>query len=268
MTRLGLLVLLTLFACLLPFLAAPAAVLRPRLRSRLQSRSARLWACGVAAIIGMEIRIKGVPPKDPSLVVSNHLGYLDIVPLLMKTDALFVAKAEISKWPMAGAVCRAWNTIFLDRARKRDLPRAIEAMTTSLRAGKSVIFFPEGTCTPGARVLPFKSSLFEAAVRSGRPVSCAGISYSVDGAEPPAHRSICWWDATVFLQHLYRLLQIRTFQASVVFHGTVSGDHRKKLAAGAHRAVSANFIPLVSDIGLESIDVPVSRGFYDAVSVK
>jgi 1-acyl-sn-glycerol-3-phosphate acyltransferase len=222
----------------------------------------------VATIIGMEIRIKGDPPKGPSLLVSNHLGYLDIVALLVNTDAFFVAKAEISKWPMAGTVCRAWNTIFLDRQRKRDLPRVIEAMRASLHVGKTVILFPEGTCTPGATVLPFKSSLFEAAVRSGRPVSCAGISYSVGRTEPPAYRSICWWDATVFLKHLYRLLQIRTFQASVAFYGTVSGNGRKILAATAHRTVSADFTPLVRDIGLELIDARSCRGFYDAFSVE
>jgi 1-acyl-sn-glycerol-3-phosphate acyltransferase len=222
----------------------------------------------VATIIGMEIRIKGDPPKGPSLLVSNHLGYLDIVVLLVNTDAFFVAKAEISKWPMAGAVCRAWNTIFINRTQKRDLPRVIEAMKASLGAGKTVILFPEGTCTPGITVLPFKSSLFEAAVRSSRPVSCAGISYSVARTEPPAYRSICWWDDRSFLAHLYGLLQIRTFRASVVFHGAVSGRRRKILAAQAHRVVSADFVPLVSGIDLDPLDVRRSRGLYDAISVE
>lgn len=133
----------------------------------------RWWTRRIVALLGLQVKVHGVPPPAPCLFVANHLGYLDVVVLAAEMDAVFVAKAEVARWPVLGLLGRALGTVFVDRARKRDLPRVIAAMTDVLRRGQRVVFFPEGTSSAGGTVLPFRSPLFEAAVRTGVSVRYA-----------------------------------------------------------------------------------------------
>jgi 1-acyl-sn-glycerol-3-phosphate acyltransferase len=133
----------------------------------------------------------------------NHLGYLDILMLATQVDAPFVAKAEVAHWPVIGLLCRSVGTIFIDRARKRDLPRVIDEMVAALQRGRRVIFFPEGTSTSGATVLPFRSPLFEATIRTGVPVRYASLAYCTPKGAPPAHQVVCWWGDMTFIDHVY-----------------------------------------------------------------
>ena len=45
----------------------------------------------------------------------NHVSYLDIILLASTLDGIFVAKSEISKWPVINKLCRLGRTIFVER---------------------------------------------------------------------------------------------------------------------------------------------------------
>jgi len=213
----------------------------------LQAWSVRLWARSVAALLAMRIEVSGAPPLGPCLLVANHLSYIDILLLATQTNTLLVAKSEVARWPVIGFLCRSLHTVFIDRERKRDLPRVIGMITDALRRGHRVCLFPEGTSTLGATVLPFKSSLFEAAVRAGVPVSYASLTYRTPDGEPPAYRAVCWWGDMTFAPHVYALLQLPGFQATVTFgNDFIAADNRKRLAARAWTAVTQQFTPLCS----------------------
>lgn len=107
----------------------------------------------------------------------------------------------------------------------------IEVMSTRLRNGGSVLFFPEGTSSPGALVLPFRSSLFEAAMRSGAPVAAAALHYEVIGADDLAADAVCWWGGMTFPDHAYRMLGLPAVRATLCF-GT------KRLRAGDRKTLS------------------------------
>ena len=51
----------------------------------------------------------------PTLYVSNHLSYLDIPILGSTLNGRFVAKNEISNWPIIGYLSMVGNTIFVNR---------------------------------------------------------------------------------------------------------------------------------------------------------
>jgi lyso-ornithine lipid O-acyltransferase len=117
----------------------------------------------------------------------------------------------------------------------------------TLAAQSSVVLFPEGTSSLGARVLPFKAALLEAAAQAKQPVAYAALSYRTPVGQPPAHLVVCWWGEMTFLDHLYRLLQVPKFEALVVFgEQTLQATDRKTLAAQLWQAVSEQFIPVVS----------------------
>lgn len=205
----------------------------------------RVWSRGAARIVGLRVVVEGAPPPGPFLLAANHLSYLDVVVLGSLLDAVFVAKADVAAWPVIGALCRRARTAFVDRERRRDLVRVLPLLAERLRAGTSVVLFPEGTTTDGSRVLPFKSPLFEAAVRGGRPVCVASLGYATgDGGTDPA-RAICWWGEMTFASHLFALLRLARCTAHVVFgDAPVAGRDRKELARGARAAVLRTFRPV------------------------
>ena len=211
---------------------------------QLQVTSFTTWARGAAGITGMRIHREGNPPNPPFVLVSNHLSYMDIVLLATQVDAFFVSKSEVATWPVIGFLARSVNTIFVDRNNHRDVPRVIDEMEAVLKAGHGVVFFPEGTSSDGADVLRFKSSLFDAPIRMGYPVHAVALSYEAPKTYPPASTSVCWWGDMTFVDHLYRLLQMPWFDATVVFgEGVQHHSNRREFAEATRQAVKRGFRP-------------------------
>ena len=107
-----------------------------------------------------------------------------------------------------------------------------------------MVLFAEGTSSAGEEVLPFRSSLLEAAAGSRRPVCYASLSYQTPKSAAPAGTAVCWWGDMVFVDHLIKLFALPGFEARLRFGDeTVQDDDRKALAAKLHQAVSRQFQP-------------------------
>ncbi len=120
----------------------------------------RIWHCGVAAILGLKVEIRGNIIHNTQLIyISNHLSYLDIPVIGTALKASFIAKEDIAHWPVIGYLCRMQQTAFISR-NSRHAKKVAGALEDMLDEGKSLILFPEGTSSVGTSVLPFKSSLF------------------------------------------------------------------------------------------------------------
>lgn len=203
------------------------------------------WAKSFVWISKMEIVVNGSPPEPPFFLVTNHLSYTDIAAIRAVTDGVFVAKAEVENWFLAGRICRDMGTIFIDRKNRRDIPRAGELIVERLDAGEGVIVFPEGTSTEGREVLPFNSSFLEFAARRDLPVSYAAITYTVPEGEPAASKVVCWGEDIGFVEHLWRLLKLRNYTAILTFgDAPIVNADRKLLAAKLHDRVDAEFVPV------------------------
>ena len=158
----------------------------------------RIWAQFFVWISRMKIEIIGEVPKPPFFLVSNHLGYVDIPVLRSVVESVFVAKADLEGWFVAGKIFADMGMIFINRENRRDIPKAGSKIIDKLHQGEGVIIFPEGTSTKGEEVLPFNSSFFEFAAKTDLPIHYASISYQVDDNEEQASDSICWWDDISF----------------------------------------------------------------------
>ncbi len=181
---LGLLILLILLAILFVF---PFASLERR--GRLIKRLARL----IPAALGMKVAVKGRVPDAGAaaagfsesglgyMVCANHISFADIFVIDGVLPVRFVAKQEIGGWPIFGFISTSAGTIYIDRSRRRSVLEVAEKMTDAVKAGQSVLFFPEGTTGPGDKLLPFHSNLFSAACRSGAAVLPIAVRYVLDG---------------------------------------------------------------------------------------
>ncbi len=114
--------------------------------------------------LGMQVKVIGAPSTDrPTLIVSNHVSWTDIIAVGSKADVTFVAKSEIQKWPFVGFMASLQRTLYVDRKRRTDAHRASQEMGKRLASGGAVLLFAEGQSDLGTHVLPFRSALIGAA---------------------------------------------------------------------------------------------------------
>lgn len=166
---------------------------------------------------------------DSGLLVCNHLGYLDIVVLSALNPCIFVAKREVRGWPLFGWLARAGGTIFVERNHRSATANEVMQVSAAIGLGLPVVLFPEGTSSDGATVLPFKSSLLQAAADSRCAVAAAAIDYELAGGS--VADEICYWRDMTLLPHLLNLLGKRTIESRIRFSpATRRNADRKSLA--------------------------------------
>jgi 1-acyl-sn-glycerol-3-phosphate acyltransferase len=233
----------------LPFYMAgmTVLVLAPGTRGRWRRWSVRTWCLGTARLVGLKVATSGRAPAPPFLLVSNHLSYLDVILLGTQTSGRFIAKKEVSRWPIWGPLARLAGTIFVDREDGRDAVRVAGLIEQAWDEGDGVLFFPEGTSTAGDRVLPFKPALLEAAARREWPVRYASLSYQVPTGEEPASRSVCWWGDMTLGPHLIGLCRLSACTGFITFGAEpIQSADRKELARRLHQNVLGIFNPVSS----------------------
>jgi len=204
------------------------------------------WTRGFVKLSGMDVEIIGTPPRPPFFLVTNHLSYTDIAAIRYSVTGIFVAKAEVESWPLAGRICRDYGTIFINRQNRRDIPRAGRQIVKRLEDGEGVIIFPEGTSTKGETVLPFNSSFLEFAAYGQISVSYAAIMYRTPPGELSASETACWWTDITFFTHLWRLFKVRSYTAIINFgEEPVQNEDRKLLAQELRQRVTEKFVPVL-----------------------
>lgn len=135
----------------------------------------KVWAPVVLAAGWFRLDVRGRERIDPSrtyFVVGNHQSWVDI-PILwavLPMPVLFVGKRELARIPFLRHYMEAMGMIFVNRADRRDALRSLYEVTGRLRAGWSVLSFPEGTRSVDGQVQRFHTTLFAAALEAGVPV--------------------------------------------------------------------------------------------------
>jgi 1-acyl-sn-glycerol-3-phosphate acyltransferase len=114
--------------------------------------------------LGLRVTVIGHPATGrPTLLVSNHVSWTDIVAVGSVADVTFVAKREVGDWPFVSLMARLQRTIFVDRTRRTDAGRTSREMGARMASGNAVLLFAEGQSDIGTHVLPFRSALVGAA---------------------------------------------------------------------------------------------------------
>lgn len=139
------------------------------------------WSAGLLRALGVTLEATPVRVAPGTLVVANHVSWLDALVLDALCPASFVAKDEIRRWPLLGWLLAREGTIFLRRGFNRRLPEMVGDLHARLARGETIACFPEGTTSDGRRLLPFRAALFESAARGGTPVAAFALHYR-DGA--------------------------------------------------------------------------------------
>lgn len=194
--------------------------------------------------LGVEVVADGdrlsVPATRGTLIVANHLSWLDIVASLALEPTGFLAKRELRGWPLLGGLAERCGTLFIGRTELRRLPHVVNELAAVLRSGRSVVAFPEGTTWCGAqhsshRGGTFRRAVFQAAIDAGAPIRPVTFEYR-QGGEPSTIASFVGEDT--LLASLRRVIRARDLSVRVTTHEALSpvGD-RRALAARAEAVV-------------------------------
>jgi 1-acyl-sn-glycerol-3-phosphate acyltransferase len=115
-------------------------------------------------LFGVRVIERGTPPDGTAtLVLANHVSWLDIPVIGSLRPLSFIAKSEIEGWPLVGLMAKLQRSVFIDRARRKATAEVNETVGLRLANGEVIVLFPEGTTGDGNRLLPFRSSIVGAA---------------------------------------------------------------------------------------------------------
>jgi 1-acyl-sn-glycerol-3-phosphate acyltransferase len=159
--------------------AIAAAFVPPR--GDLFLRFARGWARTILAFSGVRVRVlhaERLAAGGGFVVVSNHESFADILVLLARLPlpVRFLAKRSIFRVPVLGWSIAAAGFVPVDRGDRARSVATVEAALNLLKAGRSLVVFPEETRTRTGELLPFKSGAALLALRSGFPLLPVGIA--------------------------------------------------------------------------------------------
>ncbi|MFA9439831.1 lysophospholipid acyltransferase family protein [Uliginosibacterium sp. sgz301328] len=144
------------------------------------------WARKLVDILGIRLRQESIDLPPGSLVVSNHISWIDIFVINALTPTTFVCKDDVRGWPIIGWLVEHTGTVFIERGSRAAAVRTGEVISQRLQAGERIVFFPEGTTTDGSQLLPFRAALFQTAAESAAVAPLALRYVNADGARHPA----------------------------------------------------------------------------------
>jgi 1-acyl-sn-glycerol-3-phosphate acyltransferase len=170
------------------------------------------------------------------LVVSGHVSWVDIFAIGAVMPGSFVARADLVEWPALGIVARLMKVIPIDRANLRRLPDVVGTIAGRLRAGQTVVAFPEGTTWCGLAYGAFRPAMFQAAVDAGRPVQPLRLTYHHRDGTPSTVAAYVGDDT--LLTSIRRLITARRTVIHVQVQSLqLPGTSRRDLAARCEAAV-------------------------------
>jgi len=208
----------------------------------------------MAKLFGLRVRVIGEPVQDGGvLIVANHTSYFDIVVFSITQRVSFVAKSQVRDWPFFSTLASLQETVYVERERRSKTGEARDEIRDRLRAGDTLVLFPEGTSNDGNRVLPFKSALMGAAETmlgndaSGNPVPVAvqpvSVAYVGLYGIPMGRENrpmFAWYGDMELVPHLWEALKMGPIDVVIEYHPPMTAQGaggRKALAAAAEAIV-------------------------------
>jgi lyso-ornithine lipid O-acyltransferase len=229
-------------------LCAPVQAVFLALPGRAKARLPVLYWAGCCWCLGLRVRVIGAPVSRtlPTVFVSNHSSWMDVPALGSCLPAAFIAKGEVGRWPVISTIAWLGRTVFVSR-RATGAARENADIARRLRDGDSLVLFPEGTTSDGARVTPFRSA-FLAIAESDQPHVLQPVSIVYDEIDfLPARRAdralFAWFGDMDLASHFSRIARHRGLRVTIELHPPVDSAGRatrKQLADTVWRRVSTS----------------------------
>ncbi|MCX5869640.1 MAG: lysophospholipid acyltransferase family protein [Deltaproteobacteria bacterium] len=138
-------------------------------------RYPRQWARLFCLIAGVRVTIEGADKLQPQtgyIYCANHLSQFDIFSFqgYFPLSFRWLAKEELFKVPFLGRAMTNAGAIAINRSHSREAVKSLQQAAERIKAGTSILIFPEGTRSPDGTLQPFKGGAMLLAIKAGAPI--------------------------------------------------------------------------------------------------
>ncbi len=198
----------------------------------------RRFLAGIARWAGVRISLVGDRCAGQSVILANHVSWIDIPALASATGAGFVAHDGLAAVPVVRWLCELNGTVFIARHARASIAAQVDQVRDALAVHDRLVIFPEGTTSDGTGLLPFKSSLLSAfdPLPPGIAVQPVLLDYGQEAAD------IAWVGEEAGLTNFLRILgRKRPIQLRLHFLPPLASfglEGRKAMAASAQALIA------------------------------
>ncbi len=187
----------------------------------------RHYAQRICRMHGLRVEVSGRPTDRAAVYAANHLGYIDPILVISQAPMLAVSKMEIAGWPLFGKAMNSSGILFVKRGDVHSGARLLRKALRLLRAGVSILNFPEGSTTNGSSLLPFHRGIFGIARLADAPVVPVRIAYH--------SCSLTWYGDMTFFPHYLRTSAKKIIDVRLTFCDPVpAGEFSSAEALAEH----------------------------------
>lgn len=206
----------------------------------------RRFARQLLAILNVRVRVVYEAPESnysvhrPCLLYSTHVSWLDIFAFNSVHPVTFIAKSEISKWPIGGLLAKRSGTLFIERGKRHAVRDVIHAAVQVLGTGRCVAVFPEGTTGAGDAPLHFHSNFVQPAIHAKVPLLPVSLQYFTPNGKFSSAPAFI--GEQTLLENIKVLLNSKTgFVVQLYIHAPIETDGRTRheLSDQAHAQIAA-----------------------------
>lgn len=142
---------------------------------------ARIWSSQILFACGVKVDCQDPPvplTAQAYLVMANHTSHFDVLAIYGASPIQGmrpVAKRELGFIPLFGWALALGAAIMIDRRNRERAVASIERAARTIRGGRSVLMFPEGTRTPQGELGALKKGPFHLATEAKVPILPVGL---------------------------------------------------------------------------------------------
>ena len=209
---------------ILPLVILFIAITQKNKNRQHNKKIVNLWSKTLCSVCGIRLVTKGEIQENPVFIVANHVSWLDIPVIHSYKLVGFVAKQEISKWPLLGWIVKSGETLFIARGKHESRKNVLILIKRRLEQGRSIAVFPEGKATDGEYLGNFHRQLMQAAIETQTPIQAIAIKYINSNGK--RNKQICFKKNEKFVSNVIRILSLPTSTAELNFCETIQTTNK------------------------------------------
>lgn len=255
---------LLLFVVIVLFYFASAIIIyflngEPVTRRKKLAANCSFFSGLILKAFNVNLICKNIIPEDEcSLLVGNHLGFIDIVCLQALRSCIFITSLEMKKTPVLGQITDLAGCAYVNRKNRMNIQDELKNITDVLQEGHRVVLYAESVASNGEQVLPFKKTLLMSAGFSGKPIRPFVFNFRLANGKPvlfSQRDSLCWYGDQTFFPAIWRSLHLDSATCEIEFlplvHTTPDTD-RTELSKALHAMVNEKYAPFFPDMNLNA----------------
>ena len=220
-------------------------------RSRLINNTQRYTRL-LAFIFRVKVICKNpISPDETSLVIGNHVGFIDVIAMQTIQPCVFITSLEMKHTPVLGQISQLAGCAYVNRLNRSNIEDELQDIVKALKEGFRVGLYPEAQASNGEQVLPFKKTLLMAAGYANCPIRPYVFNYLKVNGRPVEYKDrdyVCWYGDQSFFPSMWKTFHLDSVECEIEFLEPFyfkQEDDRTFVSVTVHDRIAAKFRPFV-----------------------